>query len=152
MSKTLVIYYSRSGKTKKVAESIAKKLHADLQQIIDNKKRSGLFGFICSGRDAMNENLADIQEIHVNINDYDKIIIGTPVWASRIATPVLEFIKKQKNNIKEYSLFYTQGGPGDNKIESQLDKYLNTKPEIIVGIVGKDFKENTYEEKLKILV
>lgn len=151
MSKTLVIYYSRSGKTRKVAESIAEKLNADLKEIIDNKKRSGFFGFIFSGRDAVNEKLADIKDINVNIKNYDRIIIGTPVWASRISTPILTFIKEQKNDIKNYSLFYTQGGPGDNKIEAQLDKCLNRKPEAIVGVIGKDFKENTYEEKLKKL-
>lgn len=151
MSKTLVIYYSRSGKTKKVAESIAEKLNADLKEIIDNKKRSGFFGFIFSGRDAMNEKLTDIKDINVKIKEYDRIIIGTPVWASRISTPVLTFIRKQKNDIKNYSMFYTQGGPGDNKIEAQLDKYLNRKPETIVGIVGKEFKENNYQEKLNKL-
>ena len=52
MKKTLVAYYSRTGTTKKVGEAIAKALKADIDEIIDLKKRSGAIGWVVSGKDA----------------------------------------------------------------------------------------------------
>ena len=51
--KPLVIFYSRTGWTKKVAENISKNLNCDIEEVVDHKKRNGLFRFITSGRDAM---------------------------------------------------------------------------------------------------
>ncbi|MBE3088681.1 MAG: flavodoxin family protein, partial [Actinobacteria bacterium] len=42
----LVVYYSRTGTTRKVAEYITKQLGADMEEIIDMKKRSGIWGFL----------------------------------------------------------------------------------------------------------
>jgi len=44
--KTLVVYYSRTGKTKFVAEKIAVELKADVEEVVDLKSRSGRFGFL----------------------------------------------------------------------------------------------------------
>ncbi|HBP51341.1 TPA: flavodoxin, partial [Candidatus Shapirobacteria bacterium] len=53
--KTLVVFYSRTGNTRRMGELIAQKLHADIDEIIDQKSRSGIIGWILSGRDAMKE-------------------------------------------------------------------------------------------------
>ena len=42
MKKILVIYYSRTGLTKKLAMCLMDLLHADGEEIIDRKKRSGI--------------------------------------------------------------------------------------------------------------
>jgi flavodoxin len=42
MKKILVVYYSRTGMTKKLANSIANLLFADIEEIVDTKNRSGL--------------------------------------------------------------------------------------------------------------
>ncbi|WP_461207484.1 flavodoxin family protein [Clostridium sp. DL1XJH146] len=149
MGKKLIVYYSKSGSTKKVAEILAEQLDGDIVKIIDNKNRNGLFGFIFSGRDAIKEKMADIKEISVDLKKYDNIIVGTPVWASKLSTPALTFLRKYKDDISDYSLFYTQGGDGDNKIKAQLENYMDKKPNNIVAIYGKDFKDGNYVEKIK---
>jgi flavodoxin len=44
--KTLVVYYSRTGKTRFVAERVASELKADIEEVVDLKNRSGRFGFL----------------------------------------------------------------------------------------------------------
>lgn len=53
--KTLVVFYSRTGNTKKMAKILAKELHADIDEIVDLKNRKGILGYIFSGRDAMKQ-------------------------------------------------------------------------------------------------
>ena len=54
--KCLVVYYTRTGKTKVVAEKVSAELGADIEEIVDLKKREGKLGWIAGGRDAMQKN------------------------------------------------------------------------------------------------
>jgi flavodoxin len=47
--KALVVFYSRTGATKQVAEALAESLNCDSEELIDTKKRGGPLGFL-SGR------------------------------------------------------------------------------------------------------
>ena len=58
--KTLIVYYSRTGLTKKIATHISETLKADIDEIIDTKKRSGAIGYMSGGRDAMKGSLTNI--------------------------------------------------------------------------------------------
>jgi flavodoxin len=44
--KTLIVYFSKSGTTKKLAEKLANIFKADIETLIDKKKRSGLIGWL----------------------------------------------------------------------------------------------------------
>ena len=58
--KTLVIYYTRTGNAKFLAETIAAELGADIEEVIDLKKRQGKLGWLSAGRDAMGEKETEI--------------------------------------------------------------------------------------------
>ncbi len=80
MMKSLVVYYSRTGKTKTAGEAIAKELGADREEIIDMKKRTGLkpIRWLIAGMDARRKKLTNIRT-QKKPESYDMIIIGTPI-------------------------------------------------------------------------
>jgi len=47
--KSLVVYYSRTGNARFVAETIAAEVGADVEEVLDLKKRSGPLGFLGGG-------------------------------------------------------------------------------------------------------
>ena len=79
--KTLVVYYTRTGNTKFAAETIAAELRAEMEEVIDLKKRRGRLAYLPSGRDAIEGKETEIAQTSRNPTDYDLIIIGQPVWA-----------------------------------------------------------------------
>ncbi len=60
--KTLVVYYSRTGNTKFVAEEVTAELGADMEEIIDLKNREGKLGWLSSSRDATGNRQTKIEE------------------------------------------------------------------------------------------
>jgi flavodoxin len=62
MMNTLVVYYSRTGKTRFVAEKVVAELKADIEEIVDLKNRKGRFGFLKAGYDATRGNGTEIAE------------------------------------------------------------------------------------------
>jgi len=56
--KSLVVFYSRTGATKLVGESLDEMLDCDSEELFDTKKRSGPLGYVTAGRDALAKKLS----------------------------------------------------------------------------------------------
>ncbi len=61
--KSLVVFYSRTGTTKRVAESISNLLKCDVEEIVDRKNRKGPLGYLKSESDAMSKKLTVIKDV-----------------------------------------------------------------------------------------
>jgi flavodoxin len=146
--KTLVVYYSRSGNTKKIAEALSNKIKCDIEEIIDTKKRKGIIGWLISGRDAHSKKLTSIKEINKDPAKYDLVAIGTPVWAALMAPAVRTYINENKGKFKKVAFFCTCGSSGDIKTFEDMEDYIGVSPTSKLAITGKDLKSN-YENKLK---
>ena len=108
--KSLVIYYSRTGNARFVAETIAAEVGADIEEVIDQKKRSGPIGFLTGGLDARRGKETKISANTKSPAEYDLIIVGTPVWASRPTPAIATYLKKNDLSGKKVALFFTRGG------------------------------------------
>lgn len=150
--KTLVVYYSRTGTTKKVGESIAKGLKTDSDEIIDIKKRAGVIGWIISGKDAAQKKLTDIK-IKKDIEKYDRIIVGTPVWASNMAPAIRAYLTTNKFDKKNVNFFCTARGVGTVEAIAEMENLI---PKSTVGgnlaVHSKEVKSGAYKEKVKLFV
>jgi flavodoxin len=108
--KSLVVYYSRTGNARFFAETIAAEVGADIEEVVDQKKRSGPIGFLTGGSDARRGKETEISSTTKSPADYDLILVGTPVWASRPAPAIVTYLKKNDLSGKKVALFFTRGG------------------------------------------
>ena len=144
--KILVVFYSRTGTTKKVGEMIAQKIGADIEEIKDTVNRSGAVGYLRSGRDAMKKRLTKLEPLERDMADYELVIIGTPIWAWNLSAPVRTYITEQKDKFKRVAFFCTMGGSGDKRAFSEMEKLIGRKPEATLAFRTVDVvKENIAE-------
>ncbi len=146
--KTLVVYYSRSGTTKKIADEICDKMNCDIEEIIDNKNRKGLFGWLIAAFDARSKKLTVIENIKNDPSKYDLVIMGTPIWAGLMAPALRTYINQNKNQFKKVAFFCTHGGSGELKTFKDIEDSTGIKPISKLGISAKDLQTG-YEDKLK---
>ena len=149
--KTLVVYYSRTGTTKMVAELLAQQLEADVDEIRDTKDRRGLWGYILSGRDAATQRTTTIHPVKYNPAAYDMVVIATPVWASTVSTPIFTYLQQYKSALKAVSLVTTQGGAVADKVFTRFAAACGKTPLATLSISRNDFKRGNYQEKVKVL-
>lgn len=147
--KILLVYYSRSGKTKLAAEYLCSMINCESEELLDTKDRKGILGFIKSGRDAMKGRMTSLNPLNYNPAEYDLVIIGTPVWASHICAPIRTFVEQNKNVLKRVAVFSTQGGPGDNSVFADLSSILSDSPITSLSIPRKYLKGDEYKRILK---
>ena len=122
MSKKLVAYFSASGVTAKVAETLAEAIGADIFEIepkevdlnwMDKKARSTI---------EMNDP-ASRPEIAVkrdNMKDYDTIFVGFPIWWYVAPTIINTFLESYDLTGKTIIPFATSGGSGIGKTNERL--------------------------------
>jgi flavodoxin len=151
--KPLIIFYSRSGNTKKLAEAMAQALACDIEELADTQKRSGLFGWLRSGRQAMKEVLTTLQPFKKDLSQYDLVIVGGPVWAGRMSVPVRTFISQNKDKFKDVAFFFTAGGK-DNapKIFPAMEQLCGKRPRATLGCQTVEVKKDQYKVKLEAFV
>ncbi|RKZ32310.1 flavodoxin [bacterium] len=147
--KILVIYYSRTGNTAKIALKIAEILNADVEKIIDKTNRSGLWGYLKSGYQAARKRLTDIAEPEHNPAHYDLIIIGTPVWAWTISAPVRTYIYHYwKQFPKNIAFFATMGGSGDEKTFHNMQNIIGISPINTLSVKQNEISAQTTDSKI----
>ena len=141
--KSLVAYYSRSNITKKLAEEIAGKVNADIEEIVPKVNYQGKLGYIRGGKDAMSEKVIDLEELKYNPEDYDVVYLGTPVWAGKASTPLYSYIKQNVDKFKNVKFFVTAGGKGFDSTLEQMER-ITQKPQSTLTLTTKEVKKNEY--------
>lgn len=128
--KTIIVYYSLEGSTRKVAEKIAKEINADLLelQMVKEVPKKGFMKFMEGGRQASFGVCPKLKSYSFSISDYDRVIIGTPVWAGKPAPAINTFLKENELNYKVSAVF-TLSGSGNN--EGCLKKLKKVCPSIL---------------------
>lgn len=108
--KTLVIYFSQTGKTKEASERIAQLSGADLVEIKTHKSYqmsyrktvfTSLKEILLNERPKLNMEIPDISV-------YDRILIGSPIWCGTLPNAVFSFLDKVNSKWKKSSNFYNQ--------------------------------------------
>jgi len=149
---TLVVYYSRTGRTKKLAEDIKNSLTCDIEEIFDTVKRSGPFGYLRSGRQAMKETLTVLKDSKRDLSLYDLIIIGTPVWANSLSAPVRTYLHQNKDHLNKVAFFCSYGGSGFENTFSQMEELCKKKPVGVLAVEAMDVLKENYADKVKKFV
>jgi len=117
--KALVLYYSFEGNTHSVAKKISEHLGADIQHIepIKELKTKGFYKYVWGGRQAVMKTKPAIKSIDKNPEDYDLIVIGTPVWASTFTPPIRSYLDQSTFKGKKIAFFYCHMGGAGKTVE-----------------------------------
>ncbi|MCS7098115.1 MAG: hypothetical protein NZ922_03955 [Candidatus Methanomethyliaceae archaeon] len=147
--KCLVVFYSRTGNTKKVAEKIAEILNCDIEEIVDIKNRSGIIGFLRSGYEAARRKLTIIAKTKYNPSDYDVVIIGTPVWAGNISVPIRTYIIMNRNKFNKLAFFCTMKMRSSPMIFKEMRELCQKDPISALIIRTSEINSGTYIKKVE---
>ena len=132
--KTLVVYYTRSGTTAKAANMIAAALDADKEEIKESSGRGGPIGWLRSGMEANQRKPADVKPLNADPASYDLVVVGTPVWAGTVSSPVRGFIEKHRDRLPRVAFFCTMGGDNATKTFLEMEAACGAKPASILAL------------------
>ena len=125
--KTLCLYYTRTNLTKEAMERLANLLDADIACYSDGKDRSGALGYVGACVASLKKNFPKVTiEGDVCLGDYDRVIIGMPIWVEGPCVVGKALIAQYKDSLpKDIYYVVTQMGPSDYSAKiKKLDDLL----------------------------
>lgn len=124
--KTLAVYFSKTGNSKKVAEAVIKELGCDYAELTYDEKANTMGG----ARDP---------------SDYERVILLCPIWAFSLAEPMKQYLKEYGGSIKEYSLIVTYSLFGLRGCVRNCVKAIGSQPQKALKLRGKKVKADDFE-------
>ncbi len=126
--KDLIVYYSLEGNTEYVADKIRGETGADVLKLVPKKAYhdKGFAKFFWGGKSAVMAEKPALEEYKVELDEYERIIFGFPVWASNFTPPLRTFITENAAKLKgkRFAAYACQSGAGAEKAFEKLAKCL----------------------------
>ena len=129
MTSSLVAVFSKSGHTKSFADFIAKEINAPIHEIITEKKypSSYLMTILESRKEFKHSEYPElVSEPVPNFADYQRIILGFPVWFFTCPMAVASWLKLYDFSGKEIYPFCTSGGSNCVKATAKIRELCPT--------------------------
>ena len=130
MDKTLIVYFSLEGNTRYVAEELRVGIGADVLELVPKKEypNKGFKKFFWGGKSAVMAETPELEPYAINIDDYERIVFGFPVWASNFAPPLRTFINNTPElATKKIAAFACQSGAGAEQAFEKLKECIGIK-------------------------
>lgn len=148
MKLCLIVYYSRTGVTAKVATALAQACGADIERIQDLRPRDGAAGFLRSAWQGLRKVPGEIAPPQRRPADYPFILLGTPVWAGQMSAPMRGYILRQREHFRRVGLFCTAGrGEGQDALTSMAEM-CNKLPVATMCLRQSDVLSGHYQQAL----
>jgi len=138
--KLLVVFFSRTGTTRCLAEHIARATGADVEELREARSRRGVWGWLRSGYEGTYRRSAETLPLQHRLRDYDVVFVGSPTWNRALASPVRGFLEQHARELGHVALFATCQGEGAAEVNAQMQATLARSPLATLALRESDVK------------
>jgi Flavodoxin len=138
--RVLVTFYSLTGTTRRVAQTLAAELGADIEEIHCRKYGPGFFGFLQACYASWRNNIPEIEPPVRNVSDYDLVLVGGPVWAWNACTPIRAYLMREAARLPTVAFFVTAGGAGMERALATMKALAGNKSYGTLALRRDDFR------------
>ena len=125
--KTIIMYYTFGGRSKKEAERIAYETNDVVLCEVQQKKKYNIFtAFILGCPKAMKRQVVEIKDVPYDLEGFDRIIFVAPIWAG-FPVPAFNAMVNLLPTGKEVEIFMCSGGGEATKSEEGTKKMIQDK-------------------------
>jgi flavodoxin len=151
MKKALIVYHSRSGRTRRVAQALAKRLHADLDEVRIVQPMPGWLGYLMCAIESLAALAPALRPGRHRPSDYELVLIGTPVWFWNVSSPVRSWL--QAHPLKHRVAFFcTMGGSGSARAFATMAALAGKEPVATLALTEDEVDRGAFEAKLDAFV
>ncbi len=146
--KTLIVYYSRDGSTKKAATALAKQLSADLEEVGPVERYNGFLGYFRAAYDSLKSNLPDVGRGRLSPRNFELTIIAGPLWVGHAATPIRAYLNEHKSEIRCLASLITRGGSSPDQAFSEIRELAGLAPVAELSLREKEISDGSFAQQV----
>ncbi len=138
MTKTLIVYHSRTGYTRRIARHLADRLGADLDEIRIVQPMHGVLGYAACAIEAMAGLAPALRPMRHRPADYDLVIVGTPVWFWSLSSPVRSWLESFGTRGRRFAFFCTMGASGAARVFEAMKQLTGREPLATLALTASE--------------
>jgi flavodoxin len=140
LPKVLIVFFSRTGTTRLLAEAIARATHGELEELRERRSRRGVIGWLRSGYEGTYRKAAEPLALRHDLGAYDLVFVGSPTWNQALSSPVRGFLRRNGAKLGNVALFATCGGRGSERVLAEMAELLPQPPLATLGMLENDVR------------
>lgn len=151
MEKTLIVYFSQSGNTRKCAKTLHSLMDSDLFELVPKVPYPRGYGRLLkeTKKEAEEKSVRELNPVAFNPSDYDCLFIGCPNWWGSLPAPVRTFMRETNLSGKEIAFFITHGGSGAESVKEEIRALLPSSSHFLGTLSIFDDGEGRLEKRCR---
>ncbi len=142
--RTLVVYYSLSGTTRRLATTLAREFSAETEEIRCERYSLSPWGAMRAAFDSWRGRLPAVAPPAHDLAQYDLVVIGGPIWAFHASTPLRAYLKAAAGRLKAVAFFLTHGGSPPEQALSEMTKLAGIAPNATLVLREEEVKRGEF--------
>ncbi|MEJ8826977.1 flavodoxin [Variovorax humicola] len=149
MSKVLVVFYSHTGTSRKVAQLLCEQHGWTLAEITDELPRRGLPGYLRSVLDSMLRRHPPIRYDGPLPKSFDAVVLVSPIWAWRLASPMRSFVMRRQDHLPDVAVVSVMGGGGAANAVDEVSRILGRAPLLHAAFTQREVESGSHAQRLQ---
>lgn len=148
MAGILVADYSLTGTTRRAAERLCVPCHARAIHIADARERRGILGILRSAWEALRARCPEIRTAPHAPQDFDIVVLATPVWAGQMASPMRSYVTAHRHGFRNVAFLCTQKSSGAEQVFDTLTELCGKAPVATLALGARDIESGADGPKI----
>lgn len=145
---TVIVVYSRTGNTLKVAKALAGTLGAEIAEIRCQRNYNGAIGFLRGVLNSVMRRKPPIDVAQISAQPHDLMVVAGPIWAGRAAPPLTAFLAGRPKLPGRVALLLTHGGSNPAKAFAEVETLVGAPLAARLALKEADIKGDRFSTPL----
>jgi hypothetical protein len=149
MSNVLVVFYSYTGTSRRVAELLCSQQNWPMAEIAEIRPRSGVFGTLQCLLDSALRREPKIRYDGPVPKDFDAVVLVSPIWAQHLAGPMRSFLARRRDRLPDVAVISVMGGKGAPAAVTEITHLIGRAPILSTSLSMHEVDDGSYADRLQ---
>lgn len=149
MDTVLVISYSYTGTSRRLAQLMCSQQGWPLGEIADAHSRSGASGTLRCVLDSLLRRCPPVRYEGPDPADFRTVVLVSPIWMYRLAAPMRSFVAHRRDSLHRVAVISTMGSRGAVNAVAEIGALLRRPPILAAAFTQREVEDGSCAEKLQ---
>lgn len=149
MNKVLVVVYSYTGTSRRVADLLANQQGWPVAEIRETQARRGAFGSLRCILDSFLRRRPAIRYDGPPPGQFDAVVLVSPIWMLRLSGPMRSFLALQSHGLPSVAVLSVMGGQGASNAVAEVSMLLGREPIMSTAVTMREVDDGSCAAQLQ---
>lgn len=149
MRKVLVVVYSFTSTSRRMAELLCSQQDWHLAEIAEVRPRGGAFGRLRCVLDSLFRRCPAIRYDGPLPKDFDAVVLVSPIWGMRLAGPMRSFVARRRDHLPDVAVVSLMGGSGATEAVAEITRLIGRAPILSTTLSTQQVQDGSFATRLQ---